>query len=344
MRTKESILISQHYIAAFAAVVGVVAFSARGFASDAPTVHVELEGCQELPAREVQRVVQAELGAHADVDAAAVSAYIRIRCETSGLELQVRDALSRKVLTRRIDLSALDPPARARLLAIAAAELVIASWAELELSSTLRVAPEGRPPHPDVARAARLIVRRHRAEARERETSRSRRDEDPTVTRMLVAASMRRFLQLDGAIWGGGIRFAQDLPNHLSWMADGLFETGEVGQALGTFRTTTATVGGAVLLHQRWSQSVLRLGAGLRLGVVRTAGLDGEASRATSFVPWGWPAAVTSLSVWPSDSLVLELHGEASYAKLPVSAGARGDDPAVRGIWCSIQAAAGVRL
>jgi hypothetical protein len=44
------------------------------------------------------------------------------------------------------------------------------------------------------------------------------------------------------------------------------------------------------------------------------------------------------------DALVLELYGESSYAKLPLSSGSGLDHPALRGMWVSVQLAAGLRL
>ena len=53
-------------------------------------------------------------------------------CHDHDAELRVQDPLSRKIVTRHINVGAAAPNARARLIAIATSELVLASWSELE--------------------------------------------------------------------------------------------------------------------------------------------------------------------------------------------------------------------
>jgi len=296
--------------------------------------------CAAIPHEEVQRVLAAELGATVTHEDRPFSTRVRLGCDVTHADLWVHDPLTRKSLRRRIDFSDLEVRARGRLVAIAAAELVLASWAELEVNPSPRVEPEGEAPPAETALAVREVLAQQRAAARERGARRPRR-ESPSIVRALAVVSTRRFLNHRGALWGGGARLGQDFPGYISWMADALFEGGEFGNQGSTLGASTGTLGGALFLQQRWTRVTARAGAGLRAGWVHT----GDSTSANAkLVPWGWPLAVLSISFWPSELLVLELQGESSYAKLPLTAGGRIDDPALRGMWVSVQLAAGLRL
>lgn len=300
--------------------------------------------CAGVTAEELQRILAAELGAAVSGEERPFSTRVQIECDVIRAKLFVHDPLSRKSLRREIELSDLDARARGRLLAIAAAELVTASWAELEVNPSPRVEPTGPLPPSATISEVRGVVTQQRRAAQERRTRKPHR-ENPNVVRALAVVSTRRFIEHDGAVWGGGVRVGQDFPGYISWMADALFETGEFASGSERVSTTTGTVAGALFLQHRWRRVTARAGGGLRAGWVRIAGSnDDSLLGATKLVPWGWPLGVLSVSFWPSDTLVLELQGESSYAKLPLTSGARLDDPALRGMWVSVQLAAGLRL
>ncbi len=309
-----------------------------------PHVRLDSARCAEVPAEEIRRILSAELGATVSGEARAFSTQVQIACDVIRAKLFVHDPLSRKSLRREIELSDLDAGVRGRLLAIAAAELVTASWAELEVNPSPRVEPTGAAPPSETIGQVRDVVAQQRRASRARSARQPRR-ENPNVVRALAVVSTRRFLEHEGAVWGGGARVGQDFPGYISWMADALFEGGEFENEIGRVSATTGTLGGALFLQQRWRRVTARAGGGVRAGWVRIAGTNDELTvGATKLVPWGWPLAALSISLWPSDTLVLELHAESSYAKLPLTSGSRLDDPALRGMWVSVQLAAGLRL
>jgi hypothetical protein len=322
------------------------ALPARTAQADDQGPHVQLDSgrCADVPAEELRRVLSAELGAAVSAEPRAFSTQVQLECDVTHAKLFVHDPLSRKSLRREIELSDLEARARGRLLAIAAAELVIASWAELEVNPAPRVEPTGAAPPAQTVGEVREVVTQQRSAAQARHARKPRR-ENPNVVRALAVVSTRRFLEHEGAVWGGGARVGQDFPGYISWMADALFEAGEFANEIGRVSATTGTFGGALFLQQRWRRVTARAGGGLRAGWVRLAGKNDELTLgATKLVPWGWPLGVLSMSVWPSDTLVLELNAESSYAKLPLTSGSRLDDPALRGMWVSVQLAAGLRL
>ncbi|MGC4092848.1 MAG: hypothetical protein QM756_34185 [Polyangiaceae bacterium] len=83
--------------------------------------------------------------------------WVVVQCNGSKVVVEVHDPLSRKIVQRRFDFGPAASRARGRLVALAAAELVLASWAELAVLPAPRVEPEGPPPSP----VQRELARKH---------------------------------------------------------------------------------------------------------------------------------------------------------------------------------------
>ncbi|MEM7604020.1 MAG: hypothetical protein AAF411_01585 [Myxococcota bacterium] len=147
----------------------------------------------------VRRIVSLELrGRLADTNDTEVT-RADARCGTGArIELEVTDTLTGKVLQRTLDLSAEDPRARPRLLALGLVELVAASWTEL------RVTPEPSAPSPE----RREVAPEQRAVALE--VARERDPERRTLRAVVLRA-------------GGGARLAAD---GLALRASGLLRVG----------------------------------------------------------------------------------------------------------------------
>ena len=110
-------------------------------------VSLEVDPCTGADSAEVRRVFELELGTSVPDNATGngsgngrgdAEASVTIGCEETLILLRVRDSVTGKELSRRIDV----PPGagRERLLALAATELLLASWIELEADAP-RVAP-----------------------------------------------------------------------------------------------------------------------------------------------------------------------------------------------------------
>lgn len=129
-----------------------------------PPVVVELRQCEQPLEAEVRRIVGVELRA-AVIDAAdARDAVTRVvaTCRGSAVDLSLDDASTAKRLERTVALAEAAPTARPRLVALAVAELVAASWQEIQRGSesTGKAVPPGEPPPKarvtESARAGRL--------------------------------------------------------------------------------------------------------------------------------------------------------------------------------------------
>ena len=297
-----------------------------------PLVLLDVSRCEGVSDAEVRRITTAELGAAPASARGPGVTEVTVECDAAHVVIGVRDPLTRKGVQRSFDLGLSDPKGRGRLIAIASAELVLASWSELDTKQKLRVEPEGPSPPGESATAARRRV----AERMEPYEPRIRTwyDQDTPRDRMFRVvglASMRAFFGSPGALWGGGLRVGEERFRFFSWSADFLVERGTVGSPGSAFDAFTTTLGGSLFIYGRSGPLTGRLGAGLRAGL---AGISpqGQAASGSTLAPWGWPLGTASVSVRISPSLVFDISGEAGYVTL-ADTGQRG----LRGGWFSGQ-------
>jgi hypothetical protein len=137
--------------------LGVVS-APRPASAAAPPVRLTLSDCRELDGAEVERLFQAELDAGTPPAADNDVTDVRILCSGARASVKVLDRLSRKTVERSFELSLFVGPARNRLVALGAAELVLASWAELSTNPRPRAEPEGAPPSDEARSSAKRTV------------------------------------------------------------------------------------------------------------------------------------------------------------------------------------------
>jgi hypothetical protein len=311
-------------------------------------VKLELGECPDLDEAEIRRIAAAELRARPSTDSGPNVLEIGVTCEGSRVQIRVKDPLSHKGVQRSFNLGLSDPKARSRLVAIAATELVLASWAELEVGRPLTVEPEGGAPTDAEKRAAaeiaaaragiKLAPSGYKSEkpvpAYEPAPRRWYDVESPMdrMFRFSAVVTGRKFFELPGVLWGGGLRVGEERFRFVSWSADVLVESGTIGKGVNSYRLLTSTIGGSLLLWGRVGPLTGRIGAGLRAGF---AELDGSAS---SVAPWGWPLGTSSISILFKGGFVLDLVGEAGYVALLAAHAGQAD---LRGGWFSGQVGLG---
>lgn len=328
--------------------------------ADSPPVNLQIEHCDTLDEEEVARIFAAELGATLSVGHLPETTEVLVECERGRALLKVRDPVTRKGLSRAVALQKDAPETHARLVAIAATELVLASWVEIEFNPEPRVPPAGSKPPAAVSEAVRRTVTVHQAGPSGQRGLRRRRDEPPpNEVRFLVLASSRVFFQSRGAaLFGGGLRAAAELSDAVSWWVDYVGESGHATlytyydqvtqEAIDySYNVWLASAGAGVMFFRRWGRATLRLGGGLRLG-----GTGGSPDQVDYFnkvrqpkemtngqlAMLGWPLAIGSVSFKLDEALVVEISAESSYLwGAPQS-------PALSGIWCAGQVGLGVSL
>lgn len=319
-----------------------------------PLVHLEVEACDSLDATSITRIFAADLGTPLTTEVRPDITEVNIGCEGEHVVVRVKDPLSRKTVRRSFDPKSFGNQGQSRLIAIAASELVLASWAELAESPTPRVLGEGEPVAADTVETARKVVQA-RAQAappsmREAADNPFEGDERPNpyreqlsapdaappreakpppvvFQRVMAVLSVRSFVRGDGTLYGGGARFGQDRFGVVSWAADALVE----GGTLKAQNATSTSFGGSLAFYLRGGPATFRFGGGLRAGVLAFS--DGP-----SLAAWGWPMFVSSLTLrW--GPAVLDIGGETGLVDVLVH-----HNQGLRGVWLSGQAGLGLVL
>jgi hypothetical protein len=266
------------------AIVMQAARAERALGLDRPGVSIVVVGCDKMLAGEAQRIAAVELRATL-VNAASDPSITRVTaaCQGASAALEVRDPTTGKSLQRTVALTATAPNARARLLALAVAELVAASWSELESNPQPR-APPAEPLAPQAAReAARAAVAGRSVE-------------------LAAVVDLHLLASGDGLV-GGGARAAFWLSPVVFLRVDVLANYAELGRTAGSVAvvmpSASFAIGAAGWLGARLRPAV---SAGIRSGYVWmngvAAGTAATGSRQQG--PWIGPEISLQITAWPS--------------------------------------------
>jgi hypothetical protein len=323
----------------FAASLAVVGFaasaagdgSARAEASRPPVV-IEFEECEQPLEAEVRRIVGVELRATVIDAVGAREAATRVvaTCRGSEVNLMLADAATAKHLERTLALSEAEPPARARLLALAVAELVVASGHEIQdgPEPTEQALPPRQPP-PSAARAAQ--------DASAEQTS-----------AMAEAIGVARSFPGSG-LWllGAGARGFLTLSRPLMLMLEATAEWGQTSRTTG--QVGARAIGGALGLgwgvRREWA--FIMPWAGARAGVARLTGEPSLGATATSGEtqsgPWLGPEIGALVTFFPRATVHVTVALSAGAILLGVRGEVVGErDVNVLGPWAALVVGVGL--
>jgi hypothetical protein len=248
---------------------------------DKPRVSIVVAGCDAALAREAQRIAAIELRAvlvEATPDAATTQ--VTATCGAQSANLRVVDPTTGKSLERSVALSQAAASARARLLALAIAELVAASWSELE-SNPEPKAPPAAPLAPVAAReAARGAIAPRRLE--------------------LSAVADAHLLASRDLLLGGGARTEIWLSPTFFLRFDALAHYAQLSRSSGTIALTMPSVSsalGACLCAASLRPSV---SLGARAGYAWMSGVAGDGATTGTRQQGAWvgPELAVELSAW----------------------------------------------
>jgi hypothetical protein len=125
-------------------------------------VSTRVDPCVPIELDQFHRVLAIELGTSieysADTDQKRSLTTVWLSCTAGGIELHLEDGLTRKSMTRVVDIARVEPASRSRLLALAVAEFVVASWVELRMAEPHAIEPVGPAPPSGAARIASRLV------------------------------------------------------------------------------------------------------------------------------------------------------------------------------------------
>jgi hypothetical protein len=267
-----------------------------------PTLGVSLDvaGCPFLRGDEVARLAALELDAPVTTAPSAGEQVTRVKvaCADSRIEITVLESMSATRMTRTLPLAADEKAVLARLVAIAASELVITSWIELALPRPSAASAATPAPPPDVRRAAEEHVLRRLP----------RRGSGHVL---LLANAVGPFTGI-GLSWGGTLRLgwtpggapAREDDAHLVRRLGADLDLGvartEVGSALGIAQVSMWSTALRASLRLYRGRTWLDAGAGARVGLARMTGVpfDATTTRGTTLAgTWGGPLAYLGIGV-----------------------------------------------
>jgi hypothetical protein len=261
----------------------MVVASASGEArEDKPRVSIVVVGCDDALAREAQRIAAVELRAALVAGTPdQATTQVTATCSAQSAQLRVVDPTTGKSLERSVALAQAAATARARLLALAIAELVAASWSELESNPDPR-APPAVPLAPPAAReAARSAIAPRPIE--------------------LAAVADAHLLASRDVIFGGGARTEVGISPTFFVRFDGLVHHAELSRQSGTIAVTMPSLSGALgaCLCAAWLRPRMSLGA--RAGYVWMSGVAGDGATTGTRQEGAWlgPELAVELSAWP---------------------------------------------
>jgi hypothetical protein len=274
--------------------------------SSAPPVEILIDPCVPLDPGPVLAIVGLELAGTTlgASGASAAATRVHLTCpEAETVEIEVQDPLTGKSLVRPVSLVGIQPNTRARLLGLAAAELVTASWMELEVQARR-------------GSGARRASGSNEVEAGAREVVRARME--PPLQDLQVGALLHaRVLDGSAMLWGTGLRLSRERPSRLGFATDVIYERGQRQFLPG--RIHIDALSAAALLQYRRTRGAVTvgLGAGLRGGA---AWIYGETANAVlagddAFAaPWGGPLLAASGGLRWFRHIAVELAAECGYA------------------------------
>jgi hypothetical protein len=292
---------------------------ARGQSGPAPATQVRVSGCSDVDARQVERILAIELRESKPRSGAT---SVRVSCSGTAASVELDDGTTGKQVVATIDLEATAAIARARVLALAVAELLQWSWSE---------------PPPD---APRKPVEQVQPTRRDQETTRTLEERpwvmqgflggylQPMADILLLGAGARGTLRR-GA-WAGAVEVQYDLGSRPLEGATAQIRLLS-GAASGWYRPLRSTLTGG-------------FGIGLRFGRVVIEGVDVRSDLipgSTSGV-WGGPTAMAAIG-FEALALSIEARFEAGWA-LASAEGQVADLDRVRlsGPWLGLQLGIGV--
>ncbi len=269
----------------WAAGIVLVAATALAEPPGRAPVYLELDPCLGADEGAVRRAAAIELGAPLLDGRRADAARILISCSDDGARLAVDDPLTHKRLERDLPLGGVEATLRVRLVAVAAAELLVASWIELESDRSPRASVHVATPASNDAIATVQALRERDA---------------PVVS--FAAVGIAHVFGSGVATFGGGVGTSVRLDSPLTLKVDVVLEHGERDVDFGSADALLASVAPCL----EWPIAVGGLTiapcAGARVGVAVLSG--------TPAGPSPLPLAGTNLSAaWGGPTLSAVVRG-----------------------------------
>lgn len=240
----------------------VFACAPTASAQDAARIALDVSGCSDADASAIERLVGIELRVAIVSEQTEVTS-VRAECADAVLRLVVHDPITAKNVERSYDLSTTDARALSRTIALAIAELVAATWSELEEEEP-DVEPEVAPP---VALGATTNEAARASARRVVEATRP-----PAPRRWTIAAFGLLRFGLREPAFGAGARVALAPIAWLELDVAASISRAWIDSGLGTLRADTLDLTAIVFARWPLDSLSLRVGLGVRGGGAWIAG------------------------------------------------------------------------
>jgi len=309
--------------------LAALAFIAVVSEARALDVGLELRDCPNLSEQRVRELMELELSTQV-VPARAperLAALVSVTCAGNEVLIRVTDATTEKLVSRTFTLAESEPDVRARAVALAAAELVVTSWAELMLAKPPQQAAPPAPWVNDNRRAARAVVQR-------------RVERGVYVDALLALGAAGGTFDARLGAWGGGLRLSLACPEPRLGVDGDVSATLEnEPTSLGSVRTNTWSLSLRPALRLDRGRWLANAGLGVRIGLARVEGSAADPNTSRGHVTagtWGGPLVHVNLGL-RLDHFVSRLGAEAGLALRGLSGTVDGrEQSGVRGPWVLI--------
>lgn len=299
--------------------------------SDEATVSVSVDPCVPIDRAALQRILAVELGTSTIQQDAALAAQaptrVHIACAEGEILLRLEDGVTSKVMTRALPAQSFSDPSSTRLLALAVAEFVVASWIELQVQPEPTVRPLPVAPAP-TASSLREVSAKVKALPRR---------EEPEHTTLSLGLSFQLYAAQGSAWLGGGARVLGTAGRAFAWSVSGDFGGSGNDVTIGSVGALSGSISLSGLVHARLGEVALFTGPGARVGLARIVGTSDDATRARGqqfYAPFGGPAWLVRLELSPAGMLRLGVDAELGYVTLPARATFAGRRVyALEGLW-----------
>jgi len=302
-----------------------LACAATALAQAEPAVAVNVDPCVPVDHAKLHELLAIELGTSTAEGGAGPAALTRVSvsCSPQGIELRVQDGVTRKSMARVLPASSFADASSTRLLALAIAEFVVASWIELSVQPAPAVEPVG----PRAGESARRVAQNVVAERTPRSDPVSRRGERT----LSLGPALQLWSVHDALLLGAGLRVLLPLADTLVWTLSGDFGAASVDAAYGDLSVFTASLALALALQLRVDPVSFQLGPGGRLGITRmNADADPLRAEGDDFLaPYGGPLWLSRVVVRASERVRLAVEVEVGLTTLPARAEIEGEGVAL---------------
>jgi hypothetical protein len=291
-----------------------------------------VDECVPIDRAQLDRLLSIELGTSADTASSGTGpTHVHVSCVPAGIELNLRDALTRKGMVRVLSRESFKDASSTRLLALAIAEFVVASWVELRLPQRVEPEPVGPAPSEN-ARAA--------AETKAAERVQPLQPADETHTELGLSVQAQTWSEQDELVFGAGLRFVHAPVPSIAFSIAGDFGMAEADSALGEVAVRTVAVSLAGLGRLELWPFVLLTGPGARLGLAQLSATPDDPSQTDAsafYAPYGGVFWLGRGELFVSGSFAFTFDLELGAATLPVRA-LVGDSAAVAldGVWLTV--------